>query len=147
MMPFTARNSAELEAPVEMTAAAVMLAPLGGRRLALDHGGTTADGVARLPGKLWWSNVSVGLLPERFTMSRARRVFEASSGARCEPSSFQRELDRSGRAQATGLVAKAGLGQLAALYELMSRQAAWSLRRARPPVTLGTVLAREMARR
>ena len=130
-----------------MTAAAVMLAPLGGRRLALDHGGTTADGVARLPGKLWWSNVSVGLLPERFTMSRARRVFEASSGARCEPSSFQRELDRSGPVQATRLVAKGGSRGPGELCEFVSRQPAWSLRRSRPVATPGTALSREAARR
>jgi 8-oxo-dGTP diphosphatase len=242
-MPFTARNSAEFEAPAGMTAAPVVLAPLGGRlhvllvrrddppdpgawalpggfmsrderpeetaqrkltektgvgavyleqlqtygdphrdprgwiptvaylalidaavlradesqarwwpvddppTLALDHGGIIADGVDRLRGKLWWSNVSVGLLPERFTMPRARRVFEAISGVRYEPSNFRRELDRSGLVQTTGLVAKGGPGGPAALYEFVSRQPAWSLRRSRPPATLGTALAREAARR
>ncbi len=73
--------------------------------LALDHGGIIADGVARLRGKLWWSNISVGLLPERFTMPQARRVFEAISGVRYEPSNFRRELERSGLVESTGLVA------------------------------------------
>ena len=243
MMPFTARNSAEFEAPAGMTAVPVVLAPLAGRlhvllvrrddppdpgawalpggfmsrderpeetaqrkltektgvgavyleqlqtygdphrdprgwiptvaylalidaavlradesqarwwpvddlpTLALDHGGIIADGVARLRGKLWWSNISVGLLPERFTMPQARRVFEAISGVRYEPSNFRRELERSGLVESTGLVAKGGPGRPAALYEFVSRQPAWSLRRSRPPATLGTALAREAARR
>ncbi len=105
--------------------------------LALDHAGIIADGVARLRGKLWWSNISVGLLPERFTMPQARRVFEAISGVRYEPSNFRRELERSGLVQATGQLAKGGPGRPAALYEYVSRQPAWSLRRSRPPATLG----------
>jgi 8-oxo-dGTP diphosphatase len=105
--------------------------------LALDHGGIIGDGVDRLRGKLWWSNISVGLLPERFTMPQARGVFEAISGVRYEPSNFRRELERSGLVQATGLVAKGVPGRPAALYEFVSRQPAWSLRRSRPPATLG----------
>ncbi len=107
--------------------------------VALDQGEIIADGVQRLRGKLWWSNISVGLLPERFTMPQARRVFEAISGVRYEPSNFRRELERSGLVKATGMVAKGGPGRPAALYEFVSRQAAWSLRRSRPPATLGRV--------
>jgi len=103
--------------------------------LALDHSPIIADGVERLRGKLWWSNISVGLLPERFTMPRARRVFEAISGVRYEPSNFRRELERSGLVRATGQRAKGGPGRPAALYEFVSRQPAWSLRRSRPPAT------------
>jgi hypothetical protein len=80
-------------------------------------------------------------------MPRARRVFEAISGVRYEASNFRRELDRSGLVQATELVAKGGPGRPAALYEFVSHQPAWSLRRSRPLATLGTALAREAARR
>lgn len=104
--------------------------------LAMDHGRIVADGVERLRGKLWWSNISVGLLPERFTMPQARRVFEAISGVRHEPSNFRRELERSGLVRATGELAKGGLGRPATLYEFVSRQPAWSLRRSRPPATV-----------
>ena len=31
----------------------------------------------RVEGKLWWSNIVVGILPGPFTMSDARRVYEA----------------------------------------------------------------------
>src|SRR4029077_2785640 len=48
--------------------------------LAMDHTRIVADGVDRLRGKLWYSNIAVGLLPERFTMPQARRLYEAISG-------------------------------------------------------------------
>jgi 8-oxo-dGTP diphosphatase len=103
--------------------------------LAFHHGRIIRDGVERLRGKVWWSNISVGLLPERFTMPQARHVFEAISGVRHEPSNFRRELERSGLVRATGLVAKGAQGRPASLYEFVSRQPAWSLRRSRPPAT------------
>ncbi len=104
--------------------------------VALDHGRIIGDAVERLRGKLWWSNISVGLLPERFTMPQARRVFEAISGVRYEPSNFRRELERSGLVRPTGFLAKGGLGRPATLYEFVSRQPAWSVRRSRAPATL-----------
>ena len=64
--------------------------------LGFDHAQIVRDGVERLRGKLWWSNIAVGLLPERFTMPQARRVFEAISGIAYEPSNFRRELELSG---------------------------------------------------
>ena len=91
------------------------------------------DAVERLRGKLWWSNIAVGLLPERFTMPQARRVFEAISGVTYEPSNFRRELEQSGLVRATGTLAKGGPGRPAAMYEFVERQPAWSLRRSRPP--------------
>lgn len=103
--------------------------------LAFDHAQMVRDGVERLRGKLWWSNIAVGLLPERFTMPQARAVFEAISGVRYEPSNFRRELEQSGLVRATGEVARNGPGRPAALYEFVERRPAWSLRRSRPPAT------------
>jgi 8-oxo-dGTP diphosphatase len=100
-----------------------------------DHAAIVADAVERLRGKLWWSNIAVGLLPERFTMPQARRVFEAISGVAYEPSNFRRELEQSGLVRATGRVAKGGPGRPAALYAFVERQPAWSLRRSRTPAT------------
>lgn len=101
--------------------------------LAFDHAAIVADGVARLRGKLWWSNIAVGLLPERFTMTRARRVFEAISGHAYEPSNFRRELEASGLIQPTGGRAQGPAGRPASLYEFVDRRPAWSLRRSRAP--------------
>ncbi len=67
------------------------LPPLG-----FDHARIVQDAVDRLRGKLWWSNIAVGLLPERFTMPQARRVFEAISGVTL------RAVELSPRARAVG---------------------------------------------
>lgn len=104
-------------------------------RLGFDHAAIVADAVERLRGKLWWSNIAVGLLPERFTMPQARRVFEAISGAQYEPSNFRRELEQSGLVRQTGGHAKGGPGRPATLYEFVERRPAWSLRRSRAPAT------------
>jgi len=101
--------------------------------LAFDHDLIIRDGVERLRGKLWYSNIAVGLLPEHFTMPQARRLYEAISGVRYEPSNFRRELEQSGLVRATGEVVKGVPGRPAALYEFGVRSPAWSLRRSRPP--------------
>ena len=106
--------------------------------LAFDHAQVVVDGVSRLRGKLWWSNIAMGLLPEHFTMPQARGVFAAISGHRYEPSNFRRELEHSGLVRATGEVAKRGMGRPAALYEWTDRNPAWNLRRSRSPATMKT---------
>jgi 8-oxo-dGTP diphosphatase len=102
-----------------------------------DHGRTVADGVERLRGKLWYSNIAVGLLPERFTMTQARRLYEEISGVRYEASNFRRELERSGLVRSTGEVVKGVPGRPAALYEFVERSPAWSIRRSRTPAMAG----------
>jgi 8-oxo-dGTP diphosphatase len=99
--------------------------------LAFDHAAVIADSVERLRGKVWWSNIAVGLLPEQFTMPQARRVFEAISGVTYEPSNFRRGLEQSGLVRATGRVVKNGPGRPAALYEFVDRHPTWSTRRSR----------------
>lgn len=104
--------------------------------LAFDHATIVRDGVQRLRGKLWDSNIATGLLPERFTMPQARRLYEAISGVRYEASNFRRELEQSGLVRSTGAVVKGVPGRPAMLYEFVSRQPAWSLRRSRQPAVL-----------
>lgn len=104
--------------------------------LAFDHAGIVQDAVDRLRGKLWYSNVVMGLLPERFTMPMAREVFEEISGVAYEPSNFRRELEQSGLVRSTGLVLKGAPGRPAMLYEWVDRRPVWSIRRSRPPATL-----------
>jgi len=95
-----------------------------------------ADGVERLRGKLWYSNIVMGLLPERFTMPQARRVFEEVSGFRYEPSNFRRQLELSNLVRSTGDFQKGVPGRPAALYEFADRHPAWSIRRSRHPALL-----------
>jgi 8-oxo-dGTP diphosphatase len=104
--------------------------------VALDHGRIIADGTDRLRGKLWYSNIAVGLLPERFTMPQARRLYEAISGVTYEASNFRRELEQSGLVRSTGVVVKGVPGRPAMLYEFVERRPAWSLRRSRTPAAI-----------
>lgn len=113
--------------------------------VAFDHGRIIADGVERLRGKLWYSNIAVGLLPERFTMTQARRLYEEISGVRYEASNFRRELERSGLVRATGEVVKGLPGRPAALYEFVVRAPAWSLRRSRPPAMVRSAPPRRVS--
>jgi len=59
---------------------------------AFDHGEILRAAVERLEGKLWWSNVAVGILREPFTMTDARRVYEAIAGRRYDTATFARDL-------------------------------------------------------
>jgi 8-oxo-dGTP diphosphatase len=114
--------------------------------LALDHARIVGDAVERLRGKLWWSNIAVGLLPERFTMPQARRVFEAISGHHYEPSNFRRVLEQSGLVRRSGAVARGAQGRPAALYTFVDRHPAWSVRRSRPPALMTGVRMRRAPR-
>ena len=104
--------------------------------VAFDHGAIIAEGTERLRGKLWYSNIAVGLLPERFTMPQARRLYEAISGVAYEASNFRRELEQSGLVRSTGEVVKGVPGRPAMLYEFVERRPAWSPRRSRTPAAV-----------
>jgi 8-oxo-dGTP diphosphatase len=106
--------------------------------VAFDHAAIVADGTERLRGKLWYSNIAVGLLPERFTMPQARRLYDAISGVTHEASNFRRELEQSGLVRSTGEVVKGVPGRPAMLYEFVSRRPAWSPRRSRIPAAIGS---------
>lgn len=104
--------------------------------LALDHARIVHDGVERLRGKLWYSNIAVGLLPERFTLAQARRLYEAISGVRYEASNFRRALELSGLIRVTGERRQGPTGRPARLHEFIDRTPSWSRRRSRLPATL-----------
>src|SRR4051794_16663734 len=83
----------------------------GRRRLAYDHRTILELATDRIEGKLWWSNVAVGILPGSFTMSEARRVYEAVAGARYDAATFARDLRSTGLVVATGLRRSDGRGR------------------------------------
>ena len=97
----------------------------GRRPLAYDHRRILRDALERLEGKLWWSNVAVGILPDAFTMTEARRVYEAIAGTSYDPATFARDLKATGLVVATGAQRGEGRGRPAALYRFASRQRAW----------------------
>ncbi|CAN5152169.1 NUDIX domain-containing protein [soil metagenome] len=93
--------------------------------LAFDHEEVLAAALARLEGKLWWSNVTVGMLPGAFTLSDARRVYEAIAQTRYDPATFGRDLKATGLIEPTGELRAAGPGRPAAMYRFMSERPAW----------------------
>jgi 8-oxo-dGTP diphosphatase len=104
--------------------------------LAFGHGRIIGDGIARLRGKLWYSNIAVELLPERFTLAEVRGLYEAISGVRYEVSNFRRALEQSDVIRSTEEVRKGPTGRPARLYEFVERTPSWSSRRSRIPSLL-----------
>lgn len=93
--------------------------------LAFDHEEILATALERIRGKLWWSNIAVGILSGAFTMAEARDVYQAIAHTSYDASTFARDL------RATGLVRTAGHerrrtgGRPAALYTFADRQPSW----------------------
>jgi 8-oxo-dGTP diphosphatase len=94
-------------------------------RLAFDHEQILGLAVDRVRGKLWWSNVAVGILPGEFALADARHVYEAIADSPYDPATFARDL------RATGLIAPTGGtrlrtgGRPAALYSFVDRAPRW----------------------
>jgi 8-oxo-dGTP diphosphatase len=93
--------------------------------LAFDHDRILEAAIDRLEGKLWWSNVAVGVLPGAFSMTDARVVYEAIANVVYDPASFARDLKATGLVEPTGERRSEGPGRPAALYRFVSGTPAW----------------------
>jgi len=93
--------------------------------LGFDHGAILAAALERLEGKLWWSNVVVGIPPGAFTLSEAREAYAAIAGVDYDPATFARDLKATGLVEPTGERHAGGLGRPAALFRFVSRDPAW----------------------
>jgi 8-oxo-dGTP diphosphatase len=101
-------------------------------RLAFDHDRIVADALERVRGKLWYSNVAVGLLPAEFTIAQAREVYEQIAGIAYDPGNFSRDLRASGLIVESGRVAqRSGVGRPARLFRFVSAEPTWTPRYAR----------------
>lgn len=89
---------ADVPGPVAGTdAAEARLWPLaelesGRATLAFDHGRILADAVERARAKLEYASLATTLLPEPFTISELRRVYEAVWGVPLHPANFRRKV-------------------------------------------------------
>ncbi|WP_394357828.1 NUDIX hydrolase [Microbacterium betulae] len=63
--------------------------------LAFDHNRIVDYAVWRLRNKVGYSRIAHGLLPDEFTLSELREVYEAVLGRRLDPSNFRRLLEGS----------------------------------------------------
>jgi len=94
-------------------------------RLAYDHTSIAELAMERIKGKLWWSNVAVGILAGAFTLTEARTVYEAIAGVTYDPSTFARDLNKTGLIVATGGHVLTARGRPAALYRFRSQDPEW----------------------
>ena len=92
--------------------------------LALDHARIVDDGLwrlrARVADKAWFMRVGGGLLPERFTLSQAQRLYEAIAGESLDPANFRRDVKATGLLVDTGSRRSEGPGRPGTLYRLRS---------------------------
>ena len=95
------------------------------RPLGFDHREILRHALERLEGKLWWSNVAVGILPGAFALSQAREVYEAIANTTYDPPTFARDLRATGLITPTGTKRSAGPGRPAALYRFQARKPQW----------------------
>jgi 8-oxo-dGTP diphosphatase len=105
--------------------AAAWIPARGRRPLAYDHRSILTAAIVRVEGKLWWSNIAVGILRGAFTLSEARGVYEAIAGVRYDGATFARDLKATGLIEATGERRSEGRGRPAALYRFASSTPAW----------------------
>jgi 8-oxo-dGTP diphosphatase len=112
--------------------------------LAFDHARIVRDGIERLRGKLWYSNIAVTLLPDRFTLAEARALYESISGVRYDGPNFRRALEASGMISPTSEVRQGPTGRPARAYEFIECRPSWNSRRSRIPGVVRQESANEM---
>jgi 8-oxo-dGTP diphosphatase len=102
--------------------------------LAYDHAQILAAAIDRVRGKLWWSNIAVGILPGEFILAQAREVYEAIAGTTYDPSTFARDLRATGLISQTDAEPAATGGRPAARYRFSQQEPSWGAgRRKRIP--------------
>ncbi len=84
-------------------------------RLAFDHSLVLADAVASLRQAVERSDAVIDFLPEEFTITEMRWVFEAISGSQVDPGNFHNRVTR-GFVEPTGALRRERTGRPAALY-------------------------------
>jgi 8-oxo-dGTP diphosphatase len=97
--------------------------------LAFDHHPILDTALDRVTGKLWWSNIAVGILPAAFTLAQARGVYEAIAGTTYDPSTFARDLRATGLIERTGERQRQTVGRPAALFRFASTEPKWGIGR------------------
>jgi 8-oxo-dGTP diphosphatase len=93
--------------------------------LAFDHDEILQLALDRVTGKLWWSNIAVGILPGPFTMAEARAVYEAIASATYDPSTFARDLRATGLITAVADDRRPTRGRPATLYAFTETHPSW----------------------
>lgn len=93
--------------------------------LAFDHADILEAALDMARGRLWLSNLAVGLLPEEFTLAEARAVFDAIGGRAHDQRNFGRDLKVTGLVEPSGGVRSGGAGRPATLWRFRDRHPTW----------------------
>lgn len=100
--------------------------------MGFDHRLMLDAAIDRVRGKLWWSNIAVGVLPDTFTLPQARVVYEAFAGRSYQPGTFRRDLLATGLIEATGeKIVPPGGGRPADVYRFATAQQRWGAGRSK----------------
>ncbi|MGA2469390.1 MAG: NUDIX domain-containing protein [Solirubrobacteraceae bacterium] len=97
--------------------------------LVFDHNEILETALERVRGKLWWSNVAVGILPGEFTLAEARHVYTAIADIDYDPGTFARDIRATGLVAATGRERHDTGGRPASLYTFTEHHPAWGVGR------------------
>jgi 8-oxo-dGTP diphosphatase len=89
------------------------------RPMAFDHSSILRDGLERLSGKLEYTTVAARLVPEEFTMTQLRTVYEATWNTRLAAGNFTRKMLP--HLHDTGRKSKAAAGAPASLFTATER--------------------------
>ena len=92
--------------------------------MALDHALIVDDGLwrlhARVADKGGFVRVGGGLLPDRFTLAQAQRLYEALRGEAVDPANFRRDVRATGLLEPTGEQRSDGRGRPGRIYRRAS---------------------------
>jgi 8-oxo-dGTP diphosphatase len=90
--------------------------------LAFDHAVIVKRGVERLRGKLEYTNIAFGLLPDRFRLSEMQSVYEAILNRRLDKRNFRKWVSSVGLVEPTDSMDSTGAHRPARLYRFMDRE-------------------------
>jgi 8-oxo-dGTP diphosphatase len=93
--------------------------------LAFDHEQILQAALDRVRGKLWWSNIAVGIFPGEFTLADARHVYNAIADSDYDAGTFARDIRATGLVTATGNTRQDTGGRPAALYRFTEHHPEW----------------------
>jgi 8-oxo-dGTP diphosphatase len=95
-------------------------------QLALDHGRIVEDGLwrlrARVTDKAWFVRIACALLPQKFTLRQAQRLYGALSGESVDFANFRRDVLATDLLEETGELYSHGPGRPGMLFRRVSRR-------------------------
>ncbi len=117
---FLPHNSVDLSlAPDSLHASFIPIEDLP--KLAFDHNEIVNYGVERIKGKIEYSNIAQGLLPEKFRLSELQAVYEIILGKKLDKRNFRKKMNAVNLLESTNELYREGSHRPATLYKFKSK--------------------------